>query len=132
MVFDNDNQVFSFLCAKEDVSIFKKLGYSKEGRALIYVPPSADIVFFDFEERGWRMVTNNLAPRISLNLSDVYDRAFDCVESTGGKSGYYLLSHLNKTVSRLGDESEWNAIVALLDGEPISIMEFPASESNND
>jgi len=132
MVFDN--QVFSFLCAKEDVSIFKKLGYSAEGRALIYVPPSADIVFFDFEKNGygygWRMVTDNLARRISLGLSDVYDCVFDCVESTGGKSGYYLLSHLDKTVSRLGNESEWNAIVDLLDGEPISIMEMPVSESN--
>ncbi len=119
MVFDN-----------EDVSLFKKLGYSAEGRALMYVPPDTDIVFFDFEERGWRMVTNNLARRIPLNLSDVYDCVFDCVESDGGKSGYYLLSHLNKTVSRLGDESEWNAIVDLLDGEPISIMEWPVEESN--
>ncbi len=144
MVFDNDNQVFSFLCAKEDVSIFKKLGYSAEGRALIYVPPSADIVFFDIEKKGWRKVTNNLerlineannsrlkykvSPFYGLSFRDVYDYALDYVEGAGGKSGYYLLNHLNKTARRLGNKSDWNEIADYLDGKSISVMLLPVAE----
>ena len=146
MVFDNDNQVFSFLCANEDVSLFKKLGYSEKGRALMYVPPSADIVFFDIEQKGWRRVTDNLerlineannsklkykvSPFYGLSFSDVYDYAFGYVEGAGGKSGYYLLNHSNQTARRLGNESDWNAIVDLLDRQSIGVMLLPVAESH--
>ena len=112
--------------------VAKKLGYSSQGRALLYVPPNADIVFFDFEQKGWKRVTDNLdrlieqannatlkykvSPFYGLDVAGVLDYAFGYAEGAGGESGYYLLNHSTQKLRRLGDENEWNGIVDRLNG----------------
>lgn len=113
----------------------KKVGYSSQGRALLYVPPNADIVFFDMESVGWKNVTDNLerlineandsklkykvSPFYGLDFNYVCNYAFGYVRGAGGKSGYYLINHSTQKVRWIGDKNDWNGIADRLNGQEI-------------
>lgn len=122
----------------KDAFTFKLMGYSRQGRALLYVPRNADIVFLDFENNGWRKVTDNFEKFIAecqtlcwpINILVIhkkfYDNIFMITKEKGGESGYYLINHSVGTGRRLGSESSWNDIARSLDGKRVTTITHPA------